>query len=402
MNINSITAYNPNSFKGKNKNAKRAAAALTALLITQPIANTQAHAQYVSPQTSYAYSAPLGSSISAFTRLYALYGDEFEIEPQYNSKIGAYFTYAGKSFDLEGNEIKVPNDSYDFVFDNNYNQYRSDYERLYAIYGDSYSLEINYDPYIGKYYTYAGQCFDTEGNIIKDPSSKQSQTSQQITNQIYSNLTDFQKIYAIYGDDYEIEEHYDKNYGTYYKYAGNYYAPDGSKITNYRLLRDDKKPTNQNTTPQTRVTDLMRRIALFKGSGYEVEEHYDKTYGRYYTFAGKIYDIYGNEIGNVKNFQINNQKTTTPTTKPTTTTNKNSYTTTNNTGTTQVDSRAPKGSDFYYAILTYGDKYKIKSHYDPGKYGIGVYYQYGPMAFDKNGNQITNTKTLYGFDSNIK
>ena len=67
-------------------------------------------------------------------------------------------------------------------------------------------------------------------------------------------------------------------------------------------MRDDKKPTSQNTTSQNRITDLMRRIALFKGSGYEVEEHYDKTYGRYYTFAGKIYDIYGNEIGEIKNF----------------------------------------------------------------------------------------------------
>ena len=393
--------YHPISFKGKNKNAKRAAAALTALLVTQPIASTPAHAQTTVSQTPNAYYASLNSSISAFTRLYALYGDEFEIEPQYNSKIGTYFTYAGKSFDLNGNEIKVPDDSYDFIFDNDYTQYKSDYERLYAIYGDSYSLEINYDPYIGKYYTYAGQCFDTQGNIIKDPSSKQSQNSQKIASQIYSNLTDFQKAYAIYGDDYNIEEHYDRNYGTYYKYAGNYYAPDGSKINNYRSLRDDKKPTSQNTTSQNRITDLMRRIALFKGSGYEVEEHYDKTYGRYYTFAGKIYDIYGNEIGEIKNFQINTPK---PVATPKATTNpKTAYNkTTNNSTNTQIDSRAPKGSDFYNAILTYGDKYKIKAHYDPGKYGIGVYYQYGPMAFDKDGNQITNTKTLYGFDSNIK
>ena len=68
----------------------------------------------------------------------------------------------------------------------------------------------------------------------------------------------------------------------------------------------------------------------------------------------------------------------------------------------KVDSRAPKGSDFYYAILYYGDKYKIKAHYDPGPCGIGTYYQYGPNAYDENGNRIWNPQDLYGFNKNTK
>ena len=395
MKISSINAYSPISSKGNKKITKQVATALAALAIANPITSKPAHAQDCYSQPYYGMIVPSDISLSDFERAYATYGDNFELNILYDANLGFYYLYGNKAYDLQGNELDA-SDIKTYVAPKKTQtikdtpKFECDYDRLYAIFGDSSKLEVKYDNKLGRYYTYAGIALDLQGNIIQGYESKKAQ-SYWSPYWYDSSVTDFMKMYAIYNENFAIEEHYDRNFGTYYKYAGRFYAPDGSEIINSQALHDDIKPSacpgfNKTTS---RVTDLMRRIQMFKGSGYEVEEHYDKNYGRYYTFAGKIYDIYGNEIGDLKNFQKNQSASKNNTSNyyynyiPSTTQN--------------VDSRAPKGSDFYYAILTYGDKYKIEAHYDPGRGGIGSYYQYGPMAFDKNGNQIANPENLYGF-----
>ena len=153
--------------------------------------------------------------------------------------------------------------------------------------------------------------------------------------------SDFYYAILQYGDKYEIQAHYDSGKngaGAYYQYGNQAFSKkDGKRIQNPEKLYGFT-PININNT-----------------------QSQNPTYPAYPT-----YPVYP-----------------TPVPAP------------------KVDSRAPNGSDFYYTILRFGDKYKIQAHYDAGG-GIGSYYQYGPYAFDKEGKRIQNPEKLWGFDKNIK
>ncbi len=453
------------SYNGNKKVRKYVASALATLAITSPFTVKQANADYTQPPS---YITPTDGSMTDLVREYAKYGDSFEFEIDFDDEIGMYYKYAGKTFNLDGAEISnpakrkpvstpaptvkpwTPQPTYKPQVTQT-PKYSCDYDWLYEVYGDKYPLEAHYDNNIGRYYTYAGYTLDLHGNIISNPVETKPQTKpaaqtmsdydrlySMYGNQykletrydgnygkhyVYAGLpldlngniifnyrfknsdynwladnshTDFQKIFLIYSDSVALEEHYDRNFGTYYVYAGRYYATDGSEILNPWGLRDDRKvyvpqpAVKPTTAPRPAVTprptstptydkyslmtDLQRMYDIY-GNDYIIEDYYDPYYGKCYTYAGRYYALDGSEIKDISsksktgiNVEIK-------------------------------DSRVKAGTDLYNYYLIYGDTYKVTPHWDK-KYG--TYYQYGPFAFTKDGKLIPDTSKLNKFDTNIR
>jgi len=204
-------------------------------------------------------------------------------------------------------------------------------------------------------------------------------------------------------------------------YADNATLNNVSQEINFSEIYKDAK-TRPDDYRVVEYSDLYFAI-ISDGGKNELKAHYDsgkKGAGYYYQYGNEAFTKdEGKRINNpekLRGFESGNQTikpvtTPKPTPKPTPTPAVQCYyppvwyimPTPKPTPTTpKVDSRAPKGSDFYYAVLYYGDKYKIKSHFDAGAGGIGIYYQYGPYAYDKEGNFIINPEKLYGFDEDVK
>ena len=379
MIVNAVSLKDNLSYGSSKKNARRIAAGLLALATLQGAKTAPAYASS-NWQSAVEKYYPYSTQKSDLDKVYSKYGDIFDIKTAYNDDFGLYYIYQGRTFDLNGVEITNPNikniKKADYTAS-------TDYDRLYEIYGRIDDLQVCSDKYYGRYYTYAGFPLDTNGNLIFDKlqDSKFSWMSG------YS-LTDFQKIFGIYGENLEMKEHKDKYYGVYYTYAGRYYNTKGQEIKYnstphyyYNTPTPTQKPTFKPTpTPRQYseyelMTDLQRMYEIY-GNAYSIEEYYDSNIGTYYSYAGKYYDAAGNEIK-----------------KPSKTASSSKNTT------KTIDSRIKENSDFYGYYQIYGDKYKIKSHWDPN---VGAYYQYGPYAFDENGNNIPNAKDLYKFDSTIK
>ncbi|MBR2069125.1 MAG: hypothetical protein IJ877_05110 [Candidatus Gastranaerophilales bacterium] len=355
MNITSISAFNPISYKGNNNNnanKRRATAALLALLATQPLAMDTYAASNTRENTSYTATAsatavdPRIPLYSDFYYAYLKYGDKYEIQPHYDSRkngVGSYYQYGNQAFDKEGKAIRNPEKLYGFK----------------PVDGASSTQEDKLDPRIPLY-------------------------------------SDFYYAYLKYGDKYEIQPHYDsrKNgVGSYYQYGNQAFDKEGKAISNPEKLYGFKPLDGETTQKQDK---LDPRIPLYSdfyyaylryGTQYEIQPKYDVSgdVGAYYQYGNQAFDKEGKRINNPEKlygFETQNNDSTSTTTK--------------------IDPRIPLYSDFYYAYLRYGDRYEIQPHYDARPNGIGSYYQYGNQAFDKEGKTISNPEKLYGFDKDVK
>ena len=481
MKIGSVNNLNT-SYSGNKKAKRYIASALATLTIASPFATKQAHADYSQPPS---YITSTDGSMTDLIRAYAVHGSNYEVEIDYDDNIGMYYKYAGKAYNLDGAEIPNPSTRKPVSIPvptqkpwvapvptqkpwasiptykpqpTQAPNYTCDYDWLYEVYGDKYALEAHYDDSIGRYYTYAGCTLDLHGNIIPNPLTTKPQSKPPIKamtdydrlysmygNQykletrydgnygkhyVYAGLpldlngniifnyrfknsdynwladtthTDFQKIFLIYSDTVALEEHFDNNFGTYYVYAGRYYATDGSEIINPWGLRDDgkvyvpqpavKPETTQRpaltpkpvVTPRptatptydkySLMTDLQKMYEIY-GNDYLIEDYYDPNYGKCYSYAGRFYALDGSEIklspAGTKSNGANNKTR---------------------------DSRIKEGTDLYSYYEIFGNSYKVITHWDPN---VGTYYQYGPYAFTKDGKNIYDTSKLNKFDTSIK